>query len=1019
MKKVYFAICCLLFTLSGISQITTTITCTGTTGSYNSGTANSSGVRTDGNIIGLDGASATTVRGWAYFDLSGIPAGSVVNSVTLKFTVYSNNAASGVANEIHGFTGTPSGMTGGTLYTNARNGTSFSTQAWTQNTTNSIALNATGITFITTNLGANCNIGFWRGNGSSLFNIGGYPNTPGAAPQLVINYTPTYKVQFSALNTGAATWCAGETRNISLTVKNIGSATWTSGGTGVNFSYWWSNQNRDFNTRILPFVSVAPNQSQVLTIPVTATTAGTFTLNFDLVKEASCWFGDNMAGCSGPGNAVSTSPNITITALPTASAGGATAAICQSGSTAALGGSFGGSATSAVWSDGGAGGTFVNNTGTTPGTTTYAASATAPASVTLTLTTSGGSCGTTSASKTITVNPKPIVNAGGALAAICQGATTTALGGSFGGGATAAIWSDGGAGGTFANNTGTTPATATYTSSPTAPATVTLTLTTSGGSCGTISAFKTLTINPSPIVNAGGAIAAICQGGTTTALGGSFGGGATGAVWSDGGVGGTFTNNTGSTPGTATYTSSTTSPLTVTLTLTTGGGSCGATADTKIVTVYQSVSVTADPGPASQTVCASFPVTYTVSATGSGLTYQWLKNGSPLSNTSNITGVTTNTLNIAQAQTTDAGAYSVTVSGSSPCSSQTSASATLIVDQKIIITSQPAANSTICEGQPYTISASATGTVATYVWKKAGVFYANAVYDGLNTYSLTIPAVATTDAGSYQLVLDDGTGFGCALANSNPAVLSVNTISVGGTANGSTSICAGTNSGSVTLSGQNGIVSNWESSPDGITWTAIANTTTSLTYTNLSQTTLYRAIVHNGVCPAVSSAPATITVYAIPTTSVAGSNQVICTTTTNTILTANTPVNGTGTWSVTSGPSTSATQFNNVNNPAATFTPAAGAGTYALLWTISNGPCTSSSSTVNVVVNTAPSISSQPGNQSTCAGTLKTFSVTAAGTSVTYQWQYSPDNGVTPFANVTNATPVNITYSGNTGEHLQ
>ncbi len=167
--------CLVLKTEVDFGQTTVTINCTGTTGSYNSGTANSSGVRTDGNIIGLDGASATTVRGWAYFDLSSIPAGYVVNSVTLKFTVTSNNTASGVNNEIHGFTGTPSSMSGATLYTNARNGTAFSTTTWTQNAVNPIAFNATGIAFISANLGANCNIGFWRGNGSSLFNIAGYP----------------------------------------------------------------------------------------------------------------------------------------------------------------------------------------------------------------------------------------------------------------------------------------------------------------------------------------------------------------------------------------------------------------------------------------------------------------------------------------------------------------------------------------------------------------------------------------------------------------------------------------------------------------------------------------------------------------------------------------------------------------------------------------------------------------------------------------------------------------------------
>ena len=249
-------------------------------------------------------------------------------------------------------------------------------------------------------------------------------------------------------------------------------------------------------------------------------------------------------------------------------------------------------------------------------------------------------------------------------------------------------------------------------------------------------------------------------------MGGSFGGGATAAVWSDGGAGGTFTNNAGNTPGSATYTASASAPLSVILTLTTSGGSCGSVSDTKPLTVYQSVVITADPGPASNTVCATFPVSYSVSATGSNLTYQWLKDGNPVTNGGFTTGATTANLQISQVQITDGGAYSVVVSGASACTSQTSAAAILIVDQKIIFTAQPAPTSTVCQGQPYTISATATGTVASYIWKKAGVFYANAVYDGISSYSLTIPFVAMGDAGSYQLTLDDGTAIGCALANS-------------------------------------------------------------------------------------------------------------------------------------------------------------------------------------------------------------------------------------------------------------
>src|SRR5699024_4821217 len=144
------------------------------------------------------------------------------------------------------------------------------------------------------------------------------------------------------------------------------------------------------------------------------------------------------------------------------------------------------------------------------------------------------------------------------------GGTTGALGGSFGGGATSAVWSDGNAGGTFSNNSGN-PANTTYTTSSTATGTITLTLTTVGGSCGVVSATKTLTVNPNHTVNDGGNMAAICQGGKTVDLGGSYDGGATSATWSDGGAGGTFTNNSGSNPNATTYTASASAPASITL----------------------------------------------------------------------------------------------------------------------------------------------------------------------------------------------------------------------------------------------------------------------------------------------------------------------------------------------------------------------------------------------------------------------------------------------------------------------
>ncbi len=109
----------------------------------------------------------------------------------------------------------------------------------------------------------------------------------------------------------------------------------------------------------------------------------------------------------------------------------------------------------------------------------------------------GGSCPSVSMTGSVSIQiiDNPTVLVGGAMSAICQGGTSAALSGSFGGSATGAIWSDGGAGGSFSNNDGATPATATYTAALDAPPSVTLTLTSVGGPCGVVSDSKSIAIN--------------------------------------------------------------------------------------------------------------------------------------------------------------------------------------------------------------------------------------------------------------------------------------------------------------------------------------------------------------------------------------------------------------------------------------------------------------------------------------------------------------------------------------------
>ena len=171
------------------------------------------------------------------------------------------------------------------------------------------------------------------------------------------------------------------------------------------------------------------------------------------------------------------------------------------------------------------------------------------------------------------------------------------------------------------------------------------------------------------------------------------------------------------------------------------------------------------------------------------------------------------------------------------------------------------------------------------------------------------------------------------------------------TLTGTTTICTGSpasltatvagGTGPYSLTYSNGTTNTTVSSY--VSGDAIAVTpTSSTTYTIVGLTDA------NG-CTGTGSSTAVVTVNQPPTTADAGTSQTITSGSTAT-LAANTPTTGTASWSVTSGPSTSNTQFSSTTDPSATFTPAGGVGNYVLTWTISNAPCTPSSSNVTITV---------------------------------------------------------------------
>jgi hypothetical protein len=131
--------------------------------------------------------------------------------------------------------------------------------------------------------------------------------------------------------------------------------------------------------------------------------------------------------------------------------------------------------------------------------------------------------------------------------------------------------------------------------------------------------------------------------------------------------------------------------------------------------------------------------------------------------------------------------------------------------------------------------------------------------------------------------------------------------------------------------------------------------------------------------------PAIVTTYTVPTTADAGTDQSLCGATSAT-LDGNTPVVGTGLWSIVSG--TGGTVVT-PTSPTSTFNGTNGT-TYTLQWTISNGSCSSSDQVIIdfplLPVQPPAFISSSP---TVCQGQNGVVYSVANDPTVTYNWSYS------------------------------
>ena len=191
-------------------------------------------------------------------------------------------------------------------------------------------------------------------------------------------------------------------------------------------------------------------------------------------------------------------------------------------------------------------------------------------------------------------------------------------------------------------------------------------------------------------------------------------------------------------------------------------------------------------------------------------------------------------------------------------------------------------------------------------------------------------------------------------------------------------ICNGSTATLTVTNPQTGYTYNWYNSSGTLMQ---SNTSSSYVTSALTATTSFTVEAvetSTGTSYYSGRTSVAVTVNNPPTTANAGTIQSLCSTTTTT-LTGNTPTTGTGLWTKVSGPGTQT--FGSAANSTTTVNGLT-TGTYVFRWTISNAPCTASTSDVTVVVGAPVTASNAGTTQNLCnaSGTTLAGNIPSVGT---------------------------------------
>ncbi len=697
------------------------------------------------------------------------------------------------------------------------------------------------------------------------------------------------------------------------------------------------------STAGLVFVSAATGQ-----VNIASSSASTYTVTNTIVAANGC------------AQVVATSP-FTITALPVATISYSGTPFCKTLSTAQvvnLTGTTGGTYTATP-----AGLSIDASTGGITPSTSTAGSYT----VTYTIAAANGcSQVTTTTSVTITTLPTATISYSGTpfcnSLGTAQSVTFT--------GTTGGTYSALPAGLTLSGSTGAiTPS-----SSTAGPYTVTYTIAASAG-CAQVTATAAATITALPVATFSYTETPYCANASNPL-----------PTFSGGGVSGTFSSTSGllftsTSTGQVNLSGSNAGAYTVTNTIAAASGCAQVTATSPITITsvpFATISYAATP------YCKSLSSAQVVTRTGSaGGSYSAVPAGLSIdASTGSVTP-----------STSTAGPYTVTytVSAAGGCSQ-------FATTTPITITAVPVATFSYT-ASPYCINASnplptfTGGGIAGTFSSTTGLVFVSTATGQVNLSGST--------AGTYTITNTIAAGSGCAQVTAS-STITIDPVSVGGTVAGSSTVCSGTNSTTLSLSGYTGSIVKWQFSTNNwATSTDVANTTSTLIASNLTATTKYHAVIKSGACSQTNSSDVTVTVDPVSVGGTVNGSTTVNLIVNSTTLTLSGHTGNVIKWQSSTDNWLTATDIVNTTNVYVAVDVINTTKYHAL---VKSGLCSTSTSAEAIIIVDLFSIGGHvAGSADVCIGTNSTTLTLSGHIGNVIRWESSTDNWLTT-TNIANTT---------------